>query len=330
MARSEGRVSANIWDDRDYCALSFGAQWVYEFLLSQRDLAHDGVIPLRERRWSQHARGMTLDVMMASVAELEHARYVVIDRDSEELLVRTLIRNDKIYRQPNVLRAAADHLALVTSETIRAALADELAKVAQLDMKDDCRKILAVMRKALETAGRNPQGNPPVNPRGNPTNGPSPQPSAASPGERGVVTAVTKGFPVPRTSFVPPPAETPAAPATALALVPDEPPDSTQALIGEWIDHCRKRPPGTVIGQVGKRIKALLADGVDPADVRAGLAAWWRKGLDPSTLPSVVNELMNAAPARASPRPSTTDERMGMTEGAVAQAKALLAGGDAR
>jgi hypothetical protein len=35
---------------------------------------------------------------------------------------------------------------------------------------------------------------------------------------------------------------------------------------------------------------------MDPADIRLGLAAWARKGLDPSALPSVVNEVMNAAP----------------------------------
>jgi len=89
-------------------------------------------------------------------------------------------------------------------------------------------------------------------------------------------------------------------------------PATTDALLGEWIDHCPKRPPGTVIGQVGKQIKAMLAEGVDSDDVRRGLAAWHTKGLHPSALPSVVNELMNApSAARASPaRPSVSDQRV--------------------
>lgn len=37
----------------------------------------------------------------------------------------------------------------------------------------------------------------------------------------------------------------------------------------------------------------MLAEGIDPDDVRRGLAAWMTKGLHPSTLPSVVNEVMN-------------------------------------
>jgi len=87
---------------------------------------------------------------------------------------------------------------------------------------------------------------------------------------------------------------------------------TAQTLIAEWIEHCRKRPPQNVVGQVSKQIKALLGEGIDLADVRTGLAAWHQKGLHPSALPSVVNELMNATNggARASPRPSTTDVRV--------------------
>jgi len=89
-------------------------------------------------------------------------------------------------------------------------------------------------------------------------------------------------------------------------------PQTAQTYLAEWLDHCASRPPGSVVGQVGKQLKAMLAEGIDPADVRAGLAAWHVKGLHPSTLPSVVNELMNASPAqaRASPNGSTADRRV--------------------
>jgi len=103
--------------------------------------------------------------------------------------------------------------------------------------------------------------------------------------------------------------EVPPTAGNSLALVPRAP-ETTDELVGEWIAHCRSRPPNSVLGQVAKQVKALLAEGIDPVDVRAGLAAWHRKGIHPSTLPSVVNEVMNAAPARASPKPSTTDSRV--------------------
>lgn len=98
--------------------------------------------------------------------------------------------------------------------------------------------------------------------------------------------------------------------AGALALVPSESAPTAQDLVAEWIDHCRKRPPRTVIGQVGRQIKTMLDEGIDPTDIRAGLVEWWRKGVHPSVLPSMVNEVMNAAPARASPKRSAAEDRM--------------------
>jgi hypothetical protein len=49
-----------------------------------------------------------------------------------------------------------------------------------------------------------------------------------------------------------------------------------------------------VIGQVGRHLKRMLEDDGIPAEhVRAGLAAWRVKGLNPAVLASVVNEVMN-------------------------------------
>ena len=89
----------------------------------------------------------------------------------------------------------------------------------------------------------------------------------------------------------------------------DRPPDGTQTLIAEWIDHVPKRPPRAVVGQVGKHLRAMLAEGIDPVDLRRGLAAWVAKGLAPSVLPSVVNEVMNSANGGHGRR-STTDQRV--------------------
>ena len=49
-----------------------------------------------------------------------------------------------------------------------------------------------------------------------------------------------------------------------------------------------------MIGQVGRHLKRMLEDDGIPAEhVRAGLAAWRVKGLNPAVLASVVNEVMN-------------------------------------
>ena len=83
------------------------------------------------------------------------------------------------------------------------------------------------------------------------------------------------------------------APRT-LAIVDDA--STAQTLVGEWIDHCADRPPGRVVGQVAKELKTLLDEGIEPDRIRRALAEWNRKGLHPSTLPSVVHEIANRAP----------------------------------
>ncbi|MBK3563191.1 MULTISPECIES: hypothetical protein [unclassified Streptomyces] len=76
--------------------------------------------------------------------------------------------------------------------------------------------------------------------------------------------------------------------------VDSEAPVTAQTIVGEWLDRCAARPPSAVVGQMSKQIRVLLdEDRIHPDHVRRGIAHWMRKGLHPSTLPSVVNEVMN-------------------------------------
>ncbi|MGW1836706.1 hypothetical protein [Streptomyces sp. NPDC002067] len=84
------------------------------------------------------------------------------------------------------------------------------------------------------------------------------------------------------------------APAPQIASVKD--------LIGEYAAACSHRPPASVLGHLGREVKKLLDEGIDPGYVRAGLARHRAKGLHPSTLPSLVHEAMNAA----TPTPGAT------------------------
>lgn len=236
MARSEARLAVTIWSDADFLALSARAQRMFMFLLSQKDLAHDGVIALRVRRWSKTAHGLTADGVLGDLAELEHARFIVVDEDAEELLVRSFIRRDKVYRQPNVLRSAADHLKGVTSAILLRGLAAELDRIVSGgDVPATSAGILAEMRAVVRKGLPNPSsgtpgddvkgsGNPFPNPSGkgqssnpsepdtdrdginvsagvegsgNPSGKGSGNPSVGTRGERGVSTTVTTDSPFP-------------------------------------------------------------------------------------------------------------------------------------
>jgi hypothetical protein len=84
-------------------------------------------------------------------------------------------------------------------------------------------------------------------------------------------------------------------------------PDASQAevsakdLLGEYISACNRRPPDKTIGHLGKEIRGLLGEGFEPAPIRAALERLRVKGLHPSVLASLVNQVVNSPqPAGAS------------------------------
>jgi hypothetical protein len=315
VARSEARILVSIWTDPDFLALGPDAQRAYMFLVSQPDLTHTGVLPLRVRRWAKAAAGLTVQVLAEALRELERSRFVVADRDSEELLVRSFIRRDKVYKQPQVFRAAADSLGQISSPLIRRVLLDELNRIAAEDMVEQSRAILAGMLAALAE----PTIDPAPDPAGHPEPDPDPQPARTPPGERGVVTDVGTGFPVPLSPK-------PQAPDPGpLTLASRAAPPSAQNLITEWVDNCRTPPSKRTVGAVAKHVRALLDDHQDPEHVRAGLDLWRRKGADPSSLHSFVNQVANAEPrgspnGRASPSTGTLRAQTAIEAGRIVAA----------
>lgn len=122
---------SRIWGDKDFTSLSAREQQVFMMLFSfpTRNLA--GVVPLTLRRWATCTSDATVENITAALRVLEHVRFVIIDWDTEEVLIRTYIRNDEIWRQPNLMVRCLKFCHAVASETLRAAIAEELTRVAQ-------------------------------------------------------------------------------------------------------------------------------------------------------------------------------------------------------
>lgn len=123
MARSHGRVKVEIWRDRDWRALSLPAQWTYMMLISQPTINNCGVIPFVPRRWMSYTA--TDDDIGAALDELVTAAYIVVDDDTQEVLVRTFIHHDRIERQPNLVKAARTEYDRIESDRLRHVLADQ-------------------------------------------------------------------------------------------------------------------------------------------------------------------------------------------------------------
>jgi hypothetical protein len=93
-------------------------------------------------------------------------------------------------------------------------------------------------------------------------------------------------------------------------------PSQTERLVAEWINSCNRRPSRHVINDVGRLVAEMLQDDIPAADIARGIEIWQAKGSNPRTLPSFVNQVMNARPtnvlALPDRRPSTTDQRVGV------------------
>ncbi|MGP9017586.1 hypothetical protein ACT1U9_04145 [Streptomyces sp. BR1] len=74
---------------------------------------------------------------------------------------------------------------------------------------------------------------------------------------------------------------------------------SAKQLVAEYVRGCNRRPPEDFLGHLGRKVNALLDERFEADDIRAALDKLRAKGLNPSVLPSLVNEVVNAAPQSA-------------------------------
>ncbi|MBF6459829.1 hypothetical protein IU433_12355 [Nocardia puris] len=133
MARDHGRVLCRIWRDRDFRALPRTAQALYVQLVSQQEINNAGVLPLMLSKWAKGCDELTSDGLVKDLAALIDGRFVVVDSDSEEVLVRSFIRNDGVLKQPNVFKNALRCAEQVESGEIRRVLAAELRRTGRRD-----------------------------------------------------------------------------------------------------------------------------------------------------------------------------------------------------
>lgn len=297
MARTHGRIMAAIWNDGDFIAMRGSAQRMFMFLLSQPDLSHAGLLPMRVNRWAKKAEDLTSGLVRAELEYLAERRYVVVDEDTEEVLIRTMVRNDGVYKQPKVMIRLREDARQIESPLLRAAFRAELDRLPLDELSDKPggpNSDLPSTREQVERVVSDLRDDF-ADADGYPSEGVSDTPRVRA---GAFHQPPTPSHQPPTTAPVPPTADGDEPPSRTLAIVgADEP--SAQTLVGEWIDHCAERPPKQVVGQVSKHLKAMLDEGIEPERIRRALAEWNRKGLHPSTLPSVVHEIANRqAPQR--------------------------------
>src|ERR1051325_11775625 len=99
MPRSYARVKTDIWADDDFRTLPLEAQHLYFVLLTSNALNYCGVTDWRPVRIAASSLGWTAQEVVTAGCILAERFYVVIDEDTEEVLVRSFIRNDGFMAQ---------------------------------------------------------------------------------------------------------------------------------------------------------------------------------------------------------------------------------------
>ena len=129
MAREHANIRLDMWGDGAWRALSMPAQWLYELLLTHPKTNRAGVCDWRPRRLAAMAAGLSVGDVERMAAELVAGFFIVIDEDTEEVLVRSYVKHDGVMKQPNMAVTMANDWTGVASELLRSVVAFEVQKL---------------------------------------------------------------------------------------------------------------------------------------------------------------------------------------------------------
>lgn len=133
MSQDYVAIYRSMWsDDEDWRALSMSAQWMYKMLLTHPDRNAAGVLPLTLKKWTRLAAGLTVADLQRSLAELDGARFIVVDEDTEEVLVRSYIRRGKVFKHVRLFLNALKAVSEVESGRLKKALGYELWRLPKV------------------------------------------------------------------------------------------------------------------------------------------------------------------------------------------------------
>jgi hypothetical protein len=131
MAREFAKVRLSIWNDDDFRALPPHEQHLYMVLMTSISLSYCGVADWRPNRIAPLAGGWTPEQVVYSASGLVDKLYLLVDESTEEVLVRSFIRNDEILKQPKMAVAMAKAYAAVSSPTLRGVVVHELNRLRE-------------------------------------------------------------------------------------------------------------------------------------------------------------------------------------------------------
>jgi hypothetical protein len=118
-----------MWADQDWRDCPQGAQHLYMLLLSHPTLSYAGVADWKPGRIAAMTAGKTAADVIADAQELRQRFFVLVDDESEEVLIRSFIKHDGLMKQPKLTVSMTNAYAAVASREIREVIAFEVQKL---------------------------------------------------------------------------------------------------------------------------------------------------------------------------------------------------------
>ena len=129
MARTQARIHVSLWQNAEFIALPEAAQRMYLVLLSQPTISLLGVLALTPGRWARLAPDTTVEDVEKALQVLEDAAFIVVEHETEEVLVRSFLRHDGGWKSEKTRAAAAAQRGLVVSKSLLLFIEREIAKL---------------------------------------------------------------------------------------------------------------------------------------------------------------------------------------------------------
>lgn len=129
MARKYGRLMVDVWDDKDYQALSLAEQGLFCGLLAHPKISWVGVIDYIPSRLVKISNGLTRDALAAGLQQLINRGLLCFDEETEEILVRRFMHYDGVLTVQNMGKAMVAAYNSVESEFLKGIIVGELARI---------------------------------------------------------------------------------------------------------------------------------------------------------------------------------------------------------
>ncbi|HAT1504232.1 TPA: hypothetical protein I8W56_002322 [Corynebacterium striatum] len=179
--RDFAQIKLSIWNDDAFLDLSNNAQLLYFVLISHPTMNRAGVGTWHAGRLAGMCSSWARRDVERAACELIDGRFIVIDEDTDEFLVRTFVRHDGLMKQRNLATTMAREFAAVGSRAIKGVVVWELRRLHEEhpEFKGwESDEALALLKKRAIDPSSDPSVYPSIDPSSDPSVYPSIDPSS--------------------------------------------------------------------------------------------------------------------------------------------------------